>query len=305
MEKATPLPHGVYAAALTPMNPDLSPDIAKLVAHCQWLKNAGATGLALLGTTGEANSFSLSEKMDLLKQSINDGMDPENVMVGTGSTSYHETTELSKFAFSLGFKHILLLPPFYYKQVTDQGLFDYFKRVVDGLNNPGLGIYLYHIPKLTGVHLSMHLIEKLLNHFPGQFLGMKDSSGDLQHMQQVISEFPGFDVFAGTEKYLLPVLRSGGAGCISATANLTVKMVAELFHGWKSGKADHYQEEITAIRSTLEQYPLVGILKALMAHFMEDTQWQHTQPPNSLASSEDVTRCLAGLKEADFDPGFG
>ncbi len=289
------LPKGVYVAALTPMNQDLDVDNELLVKHCKSLLDRGAQGLAILGTTGEANSFSIRERKQILEVLKNSGVPADLLMVGTGCCSAIDTIDLSKHALDLGVKNILLLPPFYYKQINDAGLFDYFKMVINKIADPDLQIYLYHFPKMTGVSFSMDLVDKLISLYPKNIVGMKDSSGDVNHMRDICSQFPGFRLFAGTERYLLQVLQMGGAGCISATANVTIKDCVALYDMWPSKNAGELQEQLSKQRDKFEGMPFVGILKQYIAHTTENHQWLNLRPPNSLVNQASLEYVLAEL----------
>ena len=289
------LAHGVYVAALTPMQSDLKPDIDLLANHCRNLLERGVQGLALMGTTGEANSFSIEERMEIVEGIIGRQINANQIMLGTGCCSYIDTVRLTRHALAQGIKSILLLPPFYYKQVDDEGLFNYFYRVVNEVGEHDLEIYLYHFPKMTGLHFSSALLEKLLTRFPDNFAGMKDSSGDFSHMKSICENFTGFKLFAGTEKYLLDVLRLGGAGCISATANVTTPKCMEVFNHWQGAMADRLQSELTTQRNIFEGLPFIGILKQYMAHISGNPQWLHVRPPNGLVAEIELKRVIAQM----------
>lgn len=288
----TLLPNGVYVAALTPLLPDLSPDVDLLADHCGVLLKSGVQGLALMGTTGEANSFTITERKILLEGLLERDISGQKIMLGTGCCSYNDTIDLTKHAIKSGIKSILLLPPFYYKQVDDTGLFEYFRRVMEECGDEGLEIYLYHFPKMTGIHFSQELLEKLVDRYPSNFVGMKDSGGDLGHMSEICKHFPGWKLFAGTEKYLLDVLRMGGAGCISATANITVQKCVEVMQNWKDQQADQLQEELTAQRNIFEGLPFIGILKQCMAELKNNPQWLNVRPPNGRVADEKLQAVL-------------
>lgn len=291
------LPDGVYVAALTPMLDDLTPDIDRLVKHCNALLNQGAQGLALLGTTGEANSFSTDERTKLIEAVIEHGIPAKQIMLGTGCCSYTETINLTRHAVNTGIKSILLLPPFYYKQINDEDLLTFISKVLDEVAEPGLEIYLYHFPRLTGLHFSISLIEKLVAKYPDNIVGIKDSGGDFQNMQEVCRSIPGFKVFAGTEKYLLDVLRIGGAGCISATANITLGQCMLVFNNWQDTEADKLQDELTAMRNIFEGLPFIGILKQYLARIQNIPQWRNIRPPNGLIDESRVTEVLDAMAD--------
>lgn len=292
----------IYTATLTPQHADLTFDGELLVKHCRAMLEAGSTGIALLGTTGEANSFSLAERRAIIDTVIEGGIPPERLMIGTGNCNYPETVELTQHVLSHGVKEILLLPPFYYK-ANDQGLLDYFSRVIDTVADESLRICLYHFPKMTDVDMSLSFLEQLLAKYPGQVTGMKDSSGDEAHMLAICREFPGFELFAGTERYLLPVLRAGGAGCISATANVTVSKMAQVFRNWETEYADALQDELTAIRSVFDGLPFVAVLKQYLADYHHDARWSALRPPNSHVKAEMVQGVTEQLEVLGFAPG--
>lgn len=287
--------NGVYTAIVTPLNSDLSVNTQMLVEHCQDLLASGSTGIAVLGTTGEANSFSVEERIELIEAIAEGPLPNQNILVGTGCCALPDTIRLTKTVVDLHFGGILLLPPFYYKQVTDAGLFDYFDQVIQSVG-ADMSIFLYHFPKMTGVDLSMPLLEKLLTAFPNTIVGMKDSSGDWTHMRDIIKAFPEFKLFAGTEKYLLSTLKAGGAGCISATTNITIKMAAKVWLGWLSDEADVLQRELTRARGTFEGLPFVPAIKQVLAS-RGNSSWKKVRPPNSLIGKEDLDRLLENLKK--------
>lgn len=295
---------GVYTATLTPLHEDLSFNGDLLLKHCKSLLNSGANGIALLGTTGEANSFSMAEKKQMIDVVIEGGIPVDQLMVGTGSCAYTETVELTRYVLEKGVQDILLMPPYFYKVVNDEGLYTYFSTVIDAVANEDLRIYLYHFPKMSGVDMSHALLEKLVKKYPNQIAGMKDSSGDLEHMLSVCRNFPSMGLFAGTEKYLLPVLRAGGAGCISATANATIRKAAAVYQAWQTPEADALHKELTAIRSAFEGLPFSALLKQYLAHQQSNPQWLPVRPPNSPIPETELAKVLAELKRLSFEPDF-
>ncbi len=168
---------GVFAPVLTPMRGDLGPDTGRLVAHCRRLLDQGCHGLALLGTTSEANSLSLDERIELLEAVIAAGTDPAKLVVGTGVCAFPDTVRLTKHAVGLGCAGVLMLPPFYYKGVSDEGLFAAYSEIIERVGDERLRIYLYHIPKVSGVGIGLELIERLVKTYDSQVTGIKDSSG--------------------------------------------------------------------------------------------------------------------------------
>ena len=283
------LPKGVITAALTPLNADLSVNHGALINHLNWLLNNGSDAICFLGTTGEANSFSVSERKETLTKVISGGIAPEKLMVGTGCCSYPDTVELTRHAVSCGVGGILMLPPFYYKNLTDEGVLNYFDLIIRKINHPDLRIYLYHFPKMTSVPFTPSLIQKLVAAHPEVIIGMKDSSGDFENMKQICAAIPGFQLYAGTEKYLLDTLRIGGMGSISATANLTVGKMAEVYADWQTDLADSLQDELTRMRMSLEVTSFVSGLKYLLSKWRNDESWLNVRPPNTMPDLATVT----------------
>ena len=212
---------GVLSPVVTPFKADLSPDRERFIAHCKWLLSQNC-GLAVFGTNSEANSMAAEERMALLDAAVAAGIDPARMMPGTGCCSLTESVKLTAQAVKLGCAGVLMLPPFYYKGVNDEGLYRHFSEVVQRVGDSRLRVYLYHIPPVAVVGITPALVERLLKAYPGTIAGMKDSSGDWKNTQTFLDAFAkaGFDVFAGAETFLLQNMRNGGAGCISATANV-------------------------------------------------------------------------------------
>jgi 4-hydroxy-tetrahydrodipicolinate synthase len=277
-------PEGVIAATLTPMHRDLSADIDMLVGHVRFLLENGCNGIALLGTTGEANSFSSTERKAILEGILLGGISPDKIVVGTGCCSFPETVELTNHAMSHGVGGVLMLPPFYYKQIDDDGLFEYFKLVLQKVDRVGLHIYLYNFPKLSGIAYTPALIGRLIDRYPAQIAGIKDSSGDFSNMSALARSFPEFRVYTGTEKFLLDLLNEGGAGTISATVNIYSNLAAEVYSKWQEGskEASELQKKLTTRRTALDGIPFVPLLKAIIARRSGNDQWLHLRPPHHL-----------------------
>lgn len=292
------LPNGVYTATLTPMREDFSVHIPLLVAHCNWLLNNGSDGIVLMGTTGEANSFSIRERIQTLDAIIENGLPPDRLMVGTGTCSVPETVELTRHAAGHGVGGVLLLPPYYYKQVTDGGLLQYFSSVIDTVGSDSLRIYLYHFPKMSSVSFSPGLIAVLLEEFPGIIAGMKDSTGDFEHMLRIVQEFPDLHFFAGTERHLLNILKVGGAGCISATANITSFAAGQVYAHWEDPVAAQLQDQLTALRLIFNEMPFVPILKQCLARLTNNEDWLHLRPPNAWLDEKVVETVLQELEHS-------
>ena len=274
----------MLAAALTPMDGDLAPDHASFVAHCRRLLAAGCHGLAVFGTTGEANSLSADERLAALEALIEGGVPAGRLLPGTGTSALTETVRLSGAALEAGAGGVLVLPPYYYKAVDDEGLFRFFAEVVERVGDERLRVFLYHIPHLTGVGFGFGLISRLLDAYPGVVVGTKDSSGDAERINTLCREFPDLTVLAGTETLLLDTLRNGGDGCISATVNVTSRLARRVHDAHRAGadgEAEALQARLTELRTLIEAYPMIPALKRITAELAGDDGWRNLRPPLS------------------------
>lgn len=289
-------PRGVFCAALTPLTEDLAPDHARFVAHCRRLLEEGCDGIALLGTTGEANSFSTGERQALLEAAVRAGIAPDRLLPGTGVAALTETVALTRHALSLGVRTVVMLPPFYYKGVTDDGLFAAYAEVVERVADPRLRVVLYHIPQFSAVPITFPVIERLRARYPGTFAGIKDSAGDLAHMEALVERFPGLAVLAGADPLMLPLLRKGGAGCITATSNLVAADLAFVFrHFADPARADEVeaaQARVVAARNRASRFAQMASLKALLAQRTGDEGWRRLRPPLLPLSAEEAAALL-------------
>ena len=270
---------GVIAPVLTPFDSDGLPDEEAFVAHAKWLLDDGCAGLAPFGTTSEANSLGIDERLGLLDALVEEGVDPAVLMPGTGTCSVSDTVELTSEALEHGCGGMLMLPPFYYKAIDDEGLFRYFADVIERVGDDRLRVYLYHIPPVAVVGFSLDLIGRLIDEFPGVVVGLKDSSGDWSNTEAILKAFPGFRVFPGSETFLLDGLRAGAVGCISATANVSARAIAEVYDRWQTPAADELQAGISSLRAAMQAYPMVPLLKTLIAHYRNEPDWARVRPP--------------------------
>jgi 4-hydroxy-tetrahydrodipicolinate synthase len=296
---------GVLSPVVTPFDRELRPDGMRLARHCRWLLEQGV-GLAVFGTNSEANSMSVAEKRALLDELMAAGLPPGRMMPGTGCSAFTDTVELTRHAVQLGCIGVLMLPPFYYKGVSDEGLFRSYAEVIERVGERRLRIYLYHIPPVSQVPISLALIERLLQAYPGTIAGIKDSSGDWNNTLAMLQRFqsPEFDVFAGSEAFLLATLRGGGAGCITAAANVNPGPIARLARSWQQPDADAQQAALNAIRGVFQQFPMIPALKAAIAHYSNDPAWATVRPP--LVELDDAQRnaLVQALRSARFSmPG--
>ena len=304
MEQQTAL-RGVIAPVLTPFTRELRPDAARLVAICRWLLAKGA-GLAVFGTTSEANSMSVAEKMTLLDAMLEAGLPPQRMMPGTGCSALTDTVELTRHALRHGCGGVLMLPPFYYKGVTDDGLYASYSEVVERVGDARLSIYLYHIPQVSQVPLSPALIERLLTAYPGTFAGIKDSSGDWDSVRTLLERFApsGFAVYPGSETLLLAAMRGGAAGCITAQANVNPEANVRLFDTWRQPDAEAQQAALIALRAVLLNYPMIPALKAVVAHGTRDDAWATARPPLVSLTAAQRATLVAALPLDYLPPAF-
>jgi 4-hydroxy-tetrahydrodipicolinate synthase len=291
---------GVFAPVLTPMDGDLAPDPGRFVAHCKWLVGEGCHGLAPFGTTSEGNSLAADERMALLEAAIEAGIDPGLLMPGTGCCALSDTVRRTQHAVEHGCAGVLMLPPFYYKAVSEDGLFAAVAETIGRVGDDRLRIYLYHIPPVAQVGFALPLIERLVKAYPSVVVGLKDSSGDWQNTQRVLEALPGFATFCGSEVFLLDTLRGGGAGCITATANVNPAAIRELYDAWRSDRADALQQAVSERRRSIQAYPVIPALKEIVAHYREDPDWRHLRPPLMALAEAEASALLAALDADGF-----
>ncbi len=269
---------GVFAPVVTPFRDDLTPDHDRLIAFSRWLLTQNC-GLAVFGTNSEANSLSVDERIDLLERLTDAGIDAGRMMPGTGCCAIPDTVRLSSKAAELGCGGVLMLPPFYYKGISDDGLYAAFAEVIERVGDASLNIYLYHIPPIAQVPIPLAVIERLLKDYPDTVRGVKDSSGDWSNSLAMLEAFPGFRVFVGSEAFLLANMRNGGVGCISAIANVHPAGIDALYRGWQEDGADAQQEELNRVRQTMQRYDMIPALKAVVSRASGDAGWAQVRPP--------------------------
>ncbi|MBN1956836.1 MAG: dihydrodipicolinate synthase family protein [Desulfuromonadales bacterium] len=292
---------GILAPVITPFKADLSPDPERLITHCKWLLSQNC-GLAVFGTNSEANSLSVNEKKVLLDRLTAAGIDPSRMMPGTGSCSLSDSVELTRHAVTSGCAGVLMLPPFYYKNVSEDGLYRYFAEVVERVGDARLKIYLYHIPPVAVVGITAGLVERLLKNYPSAIAGMKDSSGDWSNTKMMLDNFAeqGFDVFTGNETFLLANMQNGGAGCISATANVNPAAIDRLYREWQHSDATTQQQNLNSVRQTVGQAMMIAALKSVVAHYAEDSEWMTVRPPLTELDQDQVNKIVYDLEQLGF-----
>ncbi len=295
----TDQPRGAWVAALTPLNEDLSADLPAMIAHYRWLLANGCDGVAVLGTTGEANSFTVAERRKVIDAVSESGLANNAVMIGTGCCAFPDTVELTKAVLGAGYHNVLMLPPFYYKGVGDDGLFGSYSEIIQRVGDSRLRIYVYDFPQMTGLEIDAELLARLHEAYPDTIVGVKDSSGRLPDMLATCERIPGFGTFAGSEEFLTDVVRAGGVGCISATANATAPFCGEVWRALQNDGAatDEAQKRLTGLRLMLQAYPAVPSLKAIMADHTGNAAWNRVRPPMLPLDAERTAKLLAEARQ--------
>jgi 4-hydroxy-tetrahydrodipicolinate synthase len=294
---------GVLVPVLTPFTPSGEPDAGRFITFCRWLLDQGAGGLAIFGTTSEANSMSPGERMELLDRLIEAGIPAQKLMPGTGACAMTDAAMLVRHALDHGCGGVLMLPPFYYKGVSDDGIFAFISGVIDKVGSSVLKLFLYHIPPMAVVGFSLDLVGRLIKAYPETVVGLKDSSGDWSNTAALIDRYPGFAVFLGSEVFLLDGLRKGAVGCITASGNVNVPGIKKVYDNWRGPQADALQAEITTLRNALQAYPMVPALKRVVAHYHNDPSWAAVRPPLVPLGQVQSAALIADLGKLGFTLG--
>lgn len=267
----------LFVPAVTPFAADLSVDTDRFVMVCRQLLDDGADGLAVFGTTSEANSMSVAERMAALEALLAAGIDPARLIPGTGCAALPDTVALTRHATELGCRGVLMLPPFYYKPLTDDAVFAAYAAAIEAV--PGVALYLYHIPQISGVALSVPMIARLIEAFPGTVRGLKDSSGKWDNTAEVIAAFPQIETYSSSESLLPRNVAAGGAGCISASANVNAKGIMRLIAALGTEGEAEALAQVSAVRTACEGMPLIPGVKAVVAARMKDEGYAIVRPP--------------------------
>jgi 4-hydroxy-tetrahydrodipicolinate synthase len=286
----TPSLRGVIAAIPTAADAHNEPDLTRSIALAKYLLGIGCDGLNVLGTTGEATSFSLIQRQRVMSAYKSAGLPLERLMVGTGAASLADAIALTQHAAGLGFGGALVLPPFYYKSVPDDGLLAYVAAIVEATSDRPIPIYLYHFPAMSAVPWHVPLLRRLRDAHGLRIAGLKDSSGDMPYAREAASIATDFDVFPSTEAALLEARDGVFAGCISATANVNADLCAR---AWRLGDRVALDCAV-AIRKLFDGKPLVAGVKALVAHIHDDPAWARVMPPLAAFSAADQAAVIAG-----------
>ena len=285
----------VYSAVLTPFKKDLTIDTKLFISHCEFLLKNNIS-LAPLGTTGEANSISVSEKIDLIKTLASSDLPKEKIIIGTGNTSFVDAALLTKTAVENKIYSVLLLPPFYYKNVSDEGVYQYYKEIINKVKSKNLRVFLYNIPQVSGVTISIDLVNRLKKDFSVLITGIKDSSGNFENTKKY-KEIKNFIVYPGSEKFLYDGLHSGCSGCISATTNVNIE-AAKLINTFDKAEGQLINKKIKSVRDVFEKYPVIAALKA--TKIKEDSNWSNIRPPFVALSDQQRSNLVKDLKDVNF-----
>lgn len=287
---------GINAAVLTAMNADLSVDLDRMAAHAKWLLANGCNGLGVLGTTGEANSLGVSERLDMLDGLVKRGIPAAKMMPGTGTPALPDTVLLTKKAKEIGCPGVLVLPPFFYKNPSDEGLYAYFSELVARTKGE-TAIYLYHFPQQSAVPFSLDLLDRLITAFPGVIRGMKDSSGNLDNQLAVLERFAprGFELYTGGDDLLQTVLKKGAAGCITAAANINCGSGRVVYANPDAPAADAAHQVLAATRKAVTKFNLIASLKAIVARNTGNPAWNNIRPPHLALTGAQQAELFAAI----------
>ncbi|MGI9433483.1 MAG: dihydrodipicolinate synthase family protein [Geminicoccaceae bacterium] len=299
--KSNDVLNGVWCPTLMPLDADLNPDVDEYVAHCRWSLDEGCHGLVMFGTTGEANSFSVKERISILDAAIDAGLPAERMMVGTGCSALTDTIELTRHAIERRVLGILMLPPFYYKGASDDALAASFDRVIEGVGTSDFRLVLYHIPQVSGVPITTGLVDMIKERHPETLAGIKDSTGDWDHSKMLIQRYPDLAVFPGAENLVAAGLQVGGAGCISAGCNVNAQAIRQLYDEALAGQdvtARH--GEVETIRKILQRYALIPAMKQMIADAKGDPGWTRLRPPLLSLGETEAKALAADLRALDF-----
>ena len=297
---------GVLSPVLTPFKPDLEPDVPRYIAHCKWLVSNNV-GLAIFGTNSEAASLSVSERLGLTDALLAAGVPAHRMMPGTGACALPDAVALTKHAVANGAAGCLMLPPFYYKGVSDEGLYAYYSEVIERVGNAKLKVYLYHIPAVSGVPITLKLIERLRKRYPDTVVGVKDSSGVWENTRAMIDQFAkdGFDVFPGSELPLTQALAIGGVGCISATANVNPAGIHAIYAARGTPEGAALQAKADVIRKIFQALVMIPAMKRMAAEFSGQADWGIVRPPLTALDDAAAHHLKSQLQAAGFAmPGF-
>ena len=294
---------GIYAAAITAIGADREPDTHATVENGRWLLANGCDGLAILGTTGEANSLSVEQRERIIESVCHD-LPRERLMLGTGCCALADSVRLTRHALAAGCPHVLMLPTFYYKNQSDDAVYASFAEVFERVGDSRLRVYLYHFPQLSATPIPLAVVDRLIADYPETVIGLKDSSGDFENYSSVLlKNHPGFAVFPGSERFLLDALKLGGPGSISATSNVICHLAGQVLRHWEQGSielAEQAQANLSRLRAVLQDFPMLVAAKQLTLQRSGNPVWGNVLPPMLALSDEARGRLNSALEQAGF-----
>ncbi len=270
---------GVYAASLTPLNADLTCDYDTYADHCKDLIAQGCSGVVLFGTMGEGSSFSVAERQEGIQAIVDRGVDPNKIIVSVGCPSIEDTVKLTQTALFAKCAAVLMMPPYFFKNVSDAGIISFYREVIQKVNNPDLKIFLYHIPQFSGVRISLDVIRKLHGEFPNTVIGMKESEGNFELVQAILKEFPHFQLLVGNETMIADAVSLGAAGGVSGIANICPQLICSLYKGKER------QSEIEAFMKILGSHHFIPATKSVLEQ-KKGASWSLLRPPLAPLNSE-------------------
>ena len=296
----------VLSPVLTPVRADGEISVELFAKQCAWLQKSNV-GLAVFGTNSEGNSFSTTQKINALEYLVSHGLAANQMMPGTGACAVDDAVTMTKATLELGCAGALMLPPFYYKDPAEDGLFAYYSQIIEKVGSDRLKIYIYNIPPVVKFGIPVSLLERLVAAYPNTVVGMKDSSGDWEYTKACLEALSpkGFRVYAGSESFLLRTLRGGGAGCISATANVNPAAIAHLAEHWQDANAEELQAGLDVVRTTFAKYPMIPAMKAACARYSGNQEWLKLCPPLLTLTKDVEEKLFADLDTIQFGmPGL-
>lgn len=298
-----PIDHrGVYAAPLMPLREDLSADLPKYIAHCRSLLDAGCQGLMPIGSTGEAHSFTVDERIETMDALADSDLPTERMLIGTSALSVPDTIRLAKHATSIGAGGVCVQPPFYYKPVETVGLLDFFSHVIDGVNDTRMRLYVYDWESNLNVHHSIDFFNRLFEAYPGNAVGIKDSSGVADMLEERCRAFPDKDIFSGADAMTLTALRAGGKGVLSGISNIAPDVTTALYADYEGETGDKMQARIGEIKRAMGDLPWFTALRATKAWLSGDPSWCRARPAIRQLTGAETQRLQQSLTEIGLTP---
>lgn len=292
---------GIYAAALTPMRENFSCNDEELANHCHGLINRGCQGVVLFGTTGEGTSFSLEEREKTIKNVIKLGINPKRLIVGISFCAIDDVVKLASTAIEQACAAVLILPPFFYNGVNDAGIIAFYKEVIQKISDPHLKILLYHIPQYSGVFITLPIIKALQEEFPNNVIGIKESEGNLSLTKEILTAFPGFKVFVGSELQISEAVQMGALGGICGVANAYPELICSLYEFGKDQKKLNNNVWVQNMVKTLKNYPRIPALKTLLKK-QKGVAWHVLRPPLTALNEKESQVLIEGVKEYEVAP---